>query len=208
MASLFNRFGKLQRTAKLNNEGIGLGLTIVQQIVESANGTVKVESPGVGQGSTFKFSMQMDRTEEISDGGVMGLGLTHEPDDQSCLHSEHSFAILNENSKSPCKEQTLLKAKEQQHAKEDSEPRNEFADKVLNQQSSQGLLTFRNSGLEPHQSVFDPIQDELSQQCMSVHNPSDSGIRKSLADSVELVDLRESKEKVVPKGVDTTDSPT
>ncbi len=27
---LFSRFGKLHRTAKLNNEGIGLGLTIVK----------------------------------------------------------------------------------------------------------------------------------------------------------------------------------
>ena len=27
---LFNRFGKLHRTAEMNNEGIGLGLTIVK----------------------------------------------------------------------------------------------------------------------------------------------------------------------------------
>ncbi len=27
---LFSRFGKLHRTAELNNEGIGLGLTIVK----------------------------------------------------------------------------------------------------------------------------------------------------------------------------------
>ena len=31
---LFTRFGKLQRTASMNNDGIGLGLTIVKQIVE------------------------------------------------------------------------------------------------------------------------------------------------------------------------------
>ena len=30
---LFTRFGKLHRTAKMNHEGIGLGLTIVNQIV-------------------------------------------------------------------------------------------------------------------------------------------------------------------------------
>ena len=33
---LFTRFGKLQRTAEMNSEGIGLGLTIVKQIVESS----------------------------------------------------------------------------------------------------------------------------------------------------------------------------
>lgn len=41
---LFTRFGKLERTAELNNEGIGLGLTIVEQIVESSGGQIGVES--------------------------------------------------------------------------------------------------------------------------------------------------------------------
>ena len=31
---LFSRFGKLHRTAEMNHEGIGLGLTIVKQIIE------------------------------------------------------------------------------------------------------------------------------------------------------------------------------
>ena len=39
---LFSRFGKLHRTAKLNHEGIGLGLTIVKQIVEASGGIVGV----------------------------------------------------------------------------------------------------------------------------------------------------------------------
>ena len=33
IAKLFSRFGKLDRTAEINHEGIGLGLTIVEQIV-------------------------------------------------------------------------------------------------------------------------------------------------------------------------------
>lgn len=35
---LFNSFGKLHRTAEMNHEGVGLGLTIVKQIVERAGG--------------------------------------------------------------------------------------------------------------------------------------------------------------------------
>ena len=33
---LFTEFGKLQKTADINAEGIGLGLTIVKQIVETS----------------------------------------------------------------------------------------------------------------------------------------------------------------------------
>ena len=56
---LFTRFGKLHRTAKMNHEGIGLGLTIVNQIVAQSGGSVKVESKGLGHGSTFSFTMKM-----------------------------------------------------------------------------------------------------------------------------------------------------
>ena len=59
MKKLFNRFGKLQRTAKMNSEGIGLGLTIVKQIVELGGGEIKVFSNGIGKGSTFSFTLPM-----------------------------------------------------------------------------------------------------------------------------------------------------
>ena len=54
---LFNRFGKLQRTADQNKEGIGLGLVIAKSIVEQQGGEIGVESAGEGFGSTFKFSL-------------------------------------------------------------------------------------------------------------------------------------------------------
>ena len=57
---LFTRFGKLHRTAEMNSEGIGLGLTIVKNIVELSGGSVGVHSDGPGHGSTFCFTMQMD----------------------------------------------------------------------------------------------------------------------------------------------------
>ncbi len=63
MAKLFSRFGKLQRTAAINSEGIGLGLTIVQQIVKAAKGSVHVDSPGIGHGSTFTFTMVMNQAQ-------------------------------------------------------------------------------------------------------------------------------------------------
>lgn len=38
MEKLFTRFGKLQRTAAMNSDGVGLGLTIVKQVVEVNKG--------------------------------------------------------------------------------------------------------------------------------------------------------------------------
>ena len=35
---IFTRYGKLHRTAEMNHEGIGLGLTIVKQLVELNHG--------------------------------------------------------------------------------------------------------------------------------------------------------------------------
>ena len=48
LPKLFNKFGKLQRNAEMNSEGIGLGLTIVQGIVKSSGGEIVVRSPGLG----------------------------------------------------------------------------------------------------------------------------------------------------------------
>ena len=67
---LFTRFGKLHRTAEMNSAGIGLGLLIVKQIVESCQGDIIAESEGVDKGSLFIFSMRMDKLgvdEEIFD---------------------------------------------------------------------------------------------------------------------------------------------
>ena len=43
----------------MNHEGIGLGLTIVKQIVEKCGGSIGVISEGLGHGSIFYFSMKM-----------------------------------------------------------------------------------------------------------------------------------------------------
>ena len=63
LPKLFQKFGKLHRTADLNHGGIGLGLTIVKEIVEKSGGKICVRSKGIGHGSIFIFSMQMDMVD-------------------------------------------------------------------------------------------------------------------------------------------------
>ena len=58
---LFERFGKLHRTAQMNSEGIGLGLTIVKAIALLSGGSIDVFSEGVDKGSCFTLRMKMSQ---------------------------------------------------------------------------------------------------------------------------------------------------
>ena len=44
----------------MNSEGLGLGLTIVKQIVQLAGGEINVYSDGKDEGSCFEFSMPLE----------------------------------------------------------------------------------------------------------------------------------------------------
>ena len=50
---IFGLFNKLNP----DEEGTGVGLALVKRIVEVQNGRLWVESAGIGQGSTFKFTL-------------------------------------------------------------------------------------------------------------------------------------------------------
>ena len=43
----------------MNSEGLGLGLTIVKQIVDLAGGSISVFSEGKDTGSCFTFTMRL-----------------------------------------------------------------------------------------------------------------------------------------------------
>jgi len=50
---IFDRFRQGDSSTTKGNQGLGLGLSIVRHIVELHGGTVRAESPGVGQGTTI-----------------------------------------------------------------------------------------------------------------------------------------------------------
>ena len=51
----------------MNSTGIGLGLTIVKQIIEQAKGEVEIRSDGLGMGTTFIFSMRIEKVQDLSE---------------------------------------------------------------------------------------------------------------------------------------------
>ena len=64
---IFERFQQAGKTANKSYNGLGLGLSIVQHIVESHGGEVKAQSDGIGQGSLFEVSLPLRASTEISD---------------------------------------------------------------------------------------------------------------------------------------------
>ena len=56
---IFDRFRQADASARRNFTGLGLGLTIVRNIVELHGGTVDVESDGKDKGSVFKLTIPL-----------------------------------------------------------------------------------------------------------------------------------------------------
>lgn len=62
LSAVFDRFRQADQTSTRAHGGLGLGLSIVHQIVELHDGTVRAESGGDGQGATFVVQLPLTIT--------------------------------------------------------------------------------------------------------------------------------------------------
>jgi signal transduction histidine kinase len=54
---VFDRFYRVDKSRSRALGGSGIGLTIAKALVEAMGGRITAESPGLGQGSTFTFTL-------------------------------------------------------------------------------------------------------------------------------------------------------
>jgi signal transduction histidine kinase len=59
IGKLFHNFCKLVDTKGLNSQGTGLGLSICKHIIEKMGGSVRVESEGENQGTSFIIKLSI-----------------------------------------------------------------------------------------------------------------------------------------------------
>jgi signal transduction histidine kinase len=59
MPHVFERFRQADSSQSRRHGGLGIGLSLVRQLVELHGGTVQVESAGKGQGATFIVSLPL-----------------------------------------------------------------------------------------------------------------------------------------------------
>jgi hypothetical protein len=76
---LFDRFSQADATAARTHGGLGIGLSIVKQIVVMSGGTIEATSDGAGLGSTFVVKLPAAPAMTSNHAGVGGAKLTDAP---------------------------------------------------------------------------------------------------------------------------------
>lgn len=100
---VFERFQQADSSTTRRHGGLGLGLSIVRQLVELHGGSVRAKSPGVGLGATFRVALPLVPAHASTGGSgryqqhpaAGGVGISHELPSRS-LEGMHLLVIDDE----------------------------------------------------------------------------------------------------------------
>jgi PAS domain S-box-containing protein len=90
LPQVFDRFRQADSTTRRKFGGLGLGLSIVKQLVELHGGTIEAQSPGAGKGATFIVSLPIAAVAHLLD---ESFGKSEEPSSQ--MESPDGSAYAN-----------------------------------------------------------------------------------------------------------------
>jgi CheY-like chemotaxis protein len=93
---VFDRFRQADSSSARRYGGLGLGLALVKYLVELHGGTIKVTSPGEGEGSTFKVVLPVRAvaTPLGEAGGALGAGPS--PEEATMLKGVRALVVDDE----------------------------------------------------------------------------------------------------------------
>ena len=93
---VFDRFRQADASNTRSNGGLGLGLSIVRQLVELHRGTVTAESPGDGAGTTIRVILPLTRVHDEPNSIEKTSGLNSRATGQHSLNGLRVLVVDNE----------------------------------------------------------------------------------------------------------------
>jgi PAS domain S-box-containing protein len=90
---VFERFRQADSSSTRSHGGLGLGLAIVRHLVELHGGTVRAESPGIGQGATFIVTLPLKPALKPTTPEQLSPTTTHEVA-ENCLPTLEGLRVL------------------------------------------------------------------------------------------------------------------
>ncbi|WP_442483052.1 ATP-binding protein [Aeoliella sp. SH292] len=75
LESIFEMFMQVRSTIEGGHVGLGIGLTLVKQLIDMHGGTIEVHSEGIGQGSRFCVRLPAITPKQVKPSGEVGRGI-------------------------------------------------------------------------------------------------------------------------------------